>query len=598
MTRMARRHSLLVRLLLISVVISACSIAATAWLTTRTTTGSIQQQQGKREARDAKIYDALVGYAATHRTWDGVQSTVDDLARTYGRRIALTTSRRQPIADSANAGEPLPGTQSATVDPLNVDLTLKPEAPDNIDARALGPYRLADVERKALRTRLTEYAGCARDVGVDVTVTADVNGRPVLGPIDKRQLRAALEGCGDYRLVAVSKTEYQANVRLFALLNSCLVRQGLDKEEIGPEYYTGPQDVADYLSYREPQAASCLDSARREQLAPHVAPAALLFLMTPNGSTPPKVGLSAAGTTQIVLVALAVLLVTVCAAWLAARRLVRPIHALTSAAQRMGAGDRTVRVDPVAKGEVGQLAEAFNAMSARLEKTEVQRKAMVSDIAHELRTPLGNIRGWLEATQDEVATMEPELVSSLLEEAVLLQYLVNDLQDLAEADAGTLALHPEPIDARDLVDQVTAAHQGRADEQGVTLRAATRGRLDLTADPARLRQALGNLVANAVRYTPPGGEVTVLGRRADGCVVLEVTDTGAGIDAGDLPHVFDRFWRADKSRSRHTGGSGLGLAIVRHLTEAHGGHVSAESVLGRGSTFRIVLPTGTEPPGR
>jgi two-component system sensor histidine kinase BaeS len=297
-----------------------------------------------------------------------------------------------------------------------------------------------------------------------------------------------------------------------------------------------------------------------------------------------------------VLAALAVLAVTVCAAWLAASRLVRPVRALTAAAQQLGARDGTVRVDPVAKGEVGQLAEAFNAMSARLERAEAQRKALVSDIAHELRTPLANIGGWLEATQDGLATMEPELISSLLEEVELLRYLVDDLQDLAQADAGTLQIHREPIDARDVVDQVTAAHQGRADDSGVRLRAATRSRLDLLADPARLRQALGNLVANAVRYTPPRGEVTVVGRRTGDTVVLEVVDTGAGISAEDLPHVFERFWRADKSRSRSTGGSGLGLAITRHLVEAHGGSVSADSVPGAGTTFRLVLPAAGATP--
>ena len=602
MGRMARRHSLLVRLLMVSALISACSIAATAWLTTRTTTGSIQRQQGESGARDARIYDALLGYAATHRNWDGVRSTVDELARQNGRRIVLTTSKRQLIADSADAAGELPAAQSATVDPLNVDLTLKPGASDRIDARALGPYRLSEGERKELRARLASYVSCARDYGVSLTAADDATGRPVVKGLDSQRTREIYRACGDGRERSVTKTDYEANVQLFGLLNVCLVRRGLDREDLTPQYYPGPQAVIDYLSYRSDNAAamSCLDTARREQLAPHVAPVALLFLTSPAGTTPPKMGLSAAGTTQIVLAALAVLMVTVCAAWLAARRLVRPIRALTSAARRMGAGDGTVRVDPIAKGEVGQLAEAFNAMSARLEKTEAQRKAMVNDIAHELRTPLGNIRGWLEATEDGVATMEPELVSSLLEEAVLLQYLVDDLQDLAQADAGTLALHPEPVDARDLVDQATAAHQGRADEKNVTLRAATRGRLEMTADPTRLRQALGNLIANAVRYTPPGGEVTVVGRQVAGNVVLEVIDTGVGISANDLPYVFDRFWRADKSRSRDTGGSGLGLAITRHLVEAHGGSVAAESVPGTGSTFRLVLPAanGTPSVGR
>jgi two-component system, OmpR family, sensor histidine kinase BaeS len=220
---------------------------------------------------------------------------------------------------------------------------------------------------------------------------------------------------------------------------------------------------------------------------------------------------------------------------------------------------------------------------------------MVSDIAHELRTPLANIGGWLEATQDGLATMEPDLISSLLEEVELLRYLVDDLQDLAQADAGTLQIHPEPIDARDIVDQVTAAHQGRADETGVRLRAATRSRLDLLADPARLRQALGNLVANALRYTPPGGEVTIVGRRTGETVVLEVVDTGAGISAENLPHVFERFWRADKSRSRSTGGSGLGLAISKQIVDLHGGSLSVESEVGVGSTFDVRLPKAPLP---
>jgi hypothetical protein len=163
---MARRHSLLVRLLLVSAVISACSIAATAWLATRTTTGSIERQQGKSEARDALIYDALIGFAATHRNWTGVQSTVDTLARETGRRIVLTTGGRQRIADSAGTTGELPTAQSRTVDPLT----------PLIDPRAVGPYRLTDDERSTLRIRLTGYAACAQRHGVALTV--DGGGRP------------------------------------------------------------------------------------------------------------------------------------------------------------------------------------------------------------------------------------------------------------------------------------------------------------------------------------------------------------------------------------------------------------------------------------
>ncbi|MFD0551330.1 sensor histidine kinase [Streptomyces rectiviolaceus] len=231
-------------------------------------------------------------------------------------------------------------------------------------------------------------------------------------------------------------------------------------------------------------------------------------------------------------------------------------------------------------------------MAAHRKALEDQRQAMVSDVAHELRTPLSNIRGWLEAAEDGVVATDPELVSSLLEEALLLQHIVNDLQDLAAADAGTLRLHREPVHASDVVDQVAAAHQAGAEAAGVRLSATTLGDPCFTADPLRLRQAIGNLVSNAIRHTPQGGSVTIGCRATLDAVVVEVADTGTGIDPDDLPHVFDRFWRADKSRTRATGGSGLGLAIVRQLVEGHGGTVTARSTPGEGAVFTVRVPSG------
>src|SRR5581483_4517072 len=198
--------------------------------------------------------------------------------------------------------------------------------------------------------------------------------------------------------------------------------------------------------------------------------------------------------------------------------------------------------------------------------------------SHELRTPLGSLRGWLVAAQDGVVALDPELVSSLLEETLLLQHLVDDLGDLALADAGQLRLEPVEVDLGALLRHVAATGVGRvtvvADEDPV-----------LVADPIRLRQIVGNLVANAVRHTPPDGRITLTARADGRDVLIEVTDSGAGIPPEDLPHVFDRFWRADKSRSRRTGGSGLGLAIVRQLVEAHGGAIAAASTPGVGTTF-------------
>ncbi|CBG67318.1 putative sensor kinase [Streptomyces scabiei 87.22] len=221
---------------------------------------------------------------------------------------------------------------------------------------------------------------------------------------------------------------------------------------------------------------------------------------------------------------------------------------------------------------------------------ETQRKAMVSDIAHELRTPLTNIRGWLEVTRDGLVEPDLELIASLHDEALLLQHIIDDLQDLAAADAGTLALHREPVRADDVVAQTVSAHRARAESSDIRLCTHTDPGLVLDADPVRMRQVLGNLTSNALRHTPAGGTVTLTARQDGDLAVLIVEDTGSGIAADDLPHVFERFWRAEKSRSRRTGGSGLGLSIVRQFVEAHEGTVTVDSDAGKGCVFTLGLP--------
>lgn len=176
------------------------------------------------------------------------------------------------------------------------------------------------------------------------------------------------------------------------------------------------------------------------------------------------------------------------------------------------------------------------------------------------------------------------------DEAVLLQHVIDDLRDLAAADAGNLVLHREPLDVGELLEQVTAAHRGAADLAGVGLRIEAAGKVGAHADRVRLRQVISNLVSNAVRHTPDGGSVVLRSRMEGDNLVVEVSDSGAGSDRADLDHVFDRFWRADKSRNRQTGGSGLGLAIVHKLTEAHDGSVSVASTPGHGSVFTVRLP--------
>ncbi|WP_424918075.1 sensor histidine kinase, partial [Streptomyces sp. wa1064] len=650
--RLPLRRSLLGRLLAVSALVAACSVAATAWIAVQTTSGAIKQEQGQNLTADARIYDTLLDYAARNPTWDGVGATVRELARESGRRVALTTQGRQPLADSATAATApaLPPQASAVVDPLSVDTVLAARgtdgqgtAADRIDPRAVGPFRLSAADSKTLRRTADAKVECLNRAGIASDVVVGASGRPRVQIVGNDPERALGTRCDLAALDTPTRSEQKALDALTELADACLKRQGREGVQLNsdlswgdpasstvpgepgplvprvplpapapvptpvptprdaPAGDTAPSVVTPERTGENDRAiASCVSAARSEQLSSYVASPALLFIGDEGGATLPGFDLSPANTARIAGAAALVLALTVGASVFAGARLVRPLHALTGAAQRMRDGEQPESVPVSGDDEVGRLAAAFNDMSAHRARLEEQRKAMVSDVAHELRTPLSNIRGWLEAAQDGLADPDPAFVSSLLEEAVLLQHIIDDLQDLAAADAGVLRLHPGSVEIRELLSQVAAAHQARAENAGVTLAVtATAPGPALRADPVRLRQAVGNLVSNAVRHTPEGGRVTLrayVSDEGDGAVLVEVADTGSGIPSEDLPHVFDRFWRAEKSRSRRTGGSGLGLAIVRKLVEAHGGTVDATSVEGEGSTFVLRLP-GTTPSG-
>ncbi|MFG2963318.1 ATP-binding protein [Streptomyces sp. NPDC048288] len=584
--RLPLRRSLLVRLLVASITIAVCSVAATAWLAARTTTSAIQQEQGQVLADDAQIYDTLIGYAAGHTDWSGVTPTLKRLTGRTGRHITLTTQDRRPIAASGTATT-LPTRASALIDPLRADPALLPGVKaDGIDPRAVGPYRLPGAERKELRFQVLKLQSCMRGAGFPAGVTEEPSGRPSLVLSgDNSTQRKAGEVCGLYVLDDPTTTEKRALDRLNTLVAGCLKRQNMGPAVVDLSFT--PVGKGGEAVQR------CVDTARREQLAPYVAQPALLFVATPAG-TPAAAGfdLSSANTVRVAGIAALVLVLTVAVTVMVGIRLVRPLRALTDAARRPA--QHHLRVPVTTNDEIGHLAAAFNDLAERRERVEVQRRAMVSDVAHELRTPLSTIRSWLEAAQDGLAASDEAFVASLLEEALLLQHIVDDLQHLAQADAGRFRLHPEPVRLRELLDQVTAAHRGRVETADVTLITRTEGDPTLTADPVRLRQTIGNLLSNAIRHTPPGGAVTLRCRRAGDQVLIEVADTGTGIAADDLPRVFDRFWRADKSRSRQTGGSGLGLAIVRQLTEAHGGTVSVTSTPNTETVFTLRLPLSSD----
>jgi signal transduction histidine kinase len=273
------------------------------------------------------------------------------------------------------------------------------------------------------------------------------------------------------------------------------------------------------------------------------------------------------------------------------RRMMSPIGVLAGAARRLGRGDLSQRVRLQGEGEVAALAEAFNSMAADLEYAEQLRRNMVADVAHELRTPLSNIQGYLEAIRDGVVEPDAAAIRSLNEETSLLSRLVNELQELSLAEAGELKLVYQAEDITNLVKQAVTPWQPHLTAGEIALSLELPDDLPLVnIDWQRVNEVLHNILENAVAHTHKGGTINVTASQKGKWVEVSVSDTGEGIPAEDLPHIFERFYRVDKSRARATGGSGLGLTIARRLIEAHGGTIVVQSKLGEGSCFSFTLP--------
>ena len=279
--------------------------------------------------------------------------------------------------------------------------------------------------------------------------------------------------------------------------------------------------------------------------------------------------------------------------WMFARRTLAPVRRLGATARLLGRGDLSQRAEVAGTTEIRQLAHSFNTMAAELEDAEGRRRSLTADIAHELRTPTSNIQGYMEAIKDGVFQPTAETVDTIHGQSLLLSRLVDDLRLLAQVDGGELQLQRTQTRVEGLVRSCVDALRPRAEAKGVTLGVEVAEVLPLLdLDTTRIAQAVGNLLDNAVTHTPEGGGVTVSVQASDNAVEVQVADTGPGIAPDDLPRVFDRFHRADPSRSRSTGGTGLGLTIARRLVEAHGGSIEAESMVGQGCRFIIRLPGG------
>lgn len=533
------------RALALLMFIAVTATTATAWITLRQATTQVRETATAEHADLRQITTALRTYGTTHVTWHGLSATVRQLAARTGQRIRITTDTDGTlIADSDTLVGRTPRKPGTTA-PLLIDPRLHLPIPDHVADSKMTLVAIAFYHEQ------TRYAACLTKAGVPVET----------------------EPHPDHGLPTVLKRPQAGS--------TC-------KREAYPAARFNADAAAAQACLPKIEPAPCLRGLF-EQRTNDVAPPRLQVRLGAVDDAPPTLS-----ATPVITAATVVGLLVILSALILGRTVLRPVRALTQAARGLGDGDLGHRVPVAGRDEIAQLARAFNRMADSLQASEERQRRLTGDIAHELRTPLANLRGYLEALQDGVLSPTPDLLDALHGEAMLQQRIVDDLQDLALAEAGALTYHHTPIDLRHLLYACHTAHHPHATTAGITLQVDVGIPARIYGDADRVRQALGNLVTNALRATPPGGTVTLaLSVDADHAAV-HVHDTGTGIPAEHLPHLFDRFWRADPARGRTTGGSGLGLAITRQITTDHHGTITVDSTVDIGTTFTITIPTRTD----
>lgn len=544
-----------VRVFALVLLVAMTAIGVTAWLSVRLTAQQIAESQQTATRNEVTTVETFREYAQRHGTWAGIDKVVQRVSTTNQQRIRLTNLYGQVTADTdhmaGRTARPVVS-QPALIDPRPT-LTFPPgeagqQPPPEPEAKV--GFRLEAVTlQNIIEFRQTVLlARCLTDLRLAPPATA-VNryGIPVIsGTADD-------SGC-DQQVKDSNAVEQEGDA-------SFVVGCRGDK-----------------------RPAECLIKAFGERVSSFAPEPLQLYLGAVDQGAASLIGgpgLAAGG---------GVLLLVVLGTAVIARQVSRPVRDLTAASRRLADGHLDTRVPTAGRDELGQLSESFNRMASALQAAEQSQRRLVASVAHELRTPLSNLLGYLEALQDGLVVPDRELFASLHDEAVLQRRILDDLQDLTLAEAGHLTYRRSDFDLADLVDTARVAHLAVAEAAGVRLTAETAGPLPVHADHDRLRQVLGNLIGNAVRYTDRGGQVTLRAFPDGASVAVEVRDTGCGIAPQDLPFVFQRFWRADPARDRATGGSGLGLTIARQIVRDHGGDLVVESTLGEGSMFRCTLP--------
>ncbi|MEV6932644.1 ATP-binding protein [Dactylosporangium sp. NPDC051485] len=538
------------RIFCLILVVAVAAIGATAWLSFRLTARQISASQAEATRHVADIADTVRSYARRHGTWAGVSERVKTLAAANHQRIRLVNLYGEVTVDSDNLAHRAarPVVHPPTLIDPRATLVL---SPGTTNPRS----ELFLVEELDRYRRSAVYARCATARGfTPPAVEPDQYGVP----LPRLGSEPAVTEC----------TEQAAREQAIA-------RDG---------------DVQALAACHSPQPRErCLVQAFADRVAGFAPEPLQLFLGAVDEDVVQLVArpslLSIGGVLVLALIGTAVV----------ARHVSRPLRRLTAASRRLADGHLDTRVPTGGRDEVGQLSASFNRMAQALEESEQAQRRLVASVAHELRTPLSNLLGYLEALQDGVVPPSRELFGSLHDEVLLQRRILDDLQDLTLAESGHLAYRRTGFDLAELVETSRVAHLAVAEAAGVALSAEAVGPLPVHGDQDRLRQVLGNLAANALRYTDPGGHVVLRAFPADGHAVVEVHDTGCGIAEEDLPFIFQRFWRADPARDRETGGSGLGLTIARQIVLDHAGTIEATSTPGVGTTFRVTFPLAAAP---
>jgi len=580
-----------VRVLLLVMLVAVTASAATAWLTLRQASQQIAESQTIDREQAELITSRIREYGERHGTWEGVAKLVRDLHAQTGQRIHLTTEFGVVLVDTdteqGRTARPL-GDSYYVVDPRPQLSLSSPgaspgqEVTDDILDKRLAPMMEA-VATAVVRYRYgVKFAACLTRNGIEVTTRPGPHGVPEFAFVTARNPEfAIIAHCRTW-----SEPELNGMDLARAQLSACL-----DTVVVAPQGQPIPPT--------EHERLACLARSFTQQIS-DIAPVPVWVYL--GARDDPKFTLA---TGEMLAAVAGVMLVIILGTAVLSHRVLRPIGTLTAAAYRLGQGDLASRVPVSGSDELAALGRSFNRMADSLQRSEERQRRLVADVAHELRTPLANLRGYLEALADGVIDPDPELFASLHEEAVLQQRIVDDLQDLALAEAGNLAYNWATVDLAELLETCRTAHRARAEADGIALTVHIEPSevpgngvpaVLVRADPDRLRQVLGNLITNALRATSPGGSVSLHANRSGDTAVIRVVDTGTGIEPEVLPYIFDRFWRADPARGRRSGGSGLGLAIARQIVTDHGGTIGVESQVGAGTTFTITLPALDEPP--